>query len=160
MYQSFYDAAPSLRALFVTPRAVQAMRIFVQVNTMVNLLPNPTDLKTHIEALGFWHMSMDVTVPRCVVFRDCLVDLFAAELGSKLTSGAATAITALLNYVAGAIVYCKLNFATRMRILNESWAIANDKAGNAEKLGSMEGKAAEESKPVHEEKGAEAGKEK
>merc|ERR1719230_701693 len=87
---------------------------------------------------------MDVTVPRCVVFRDCLVDLFAAELGSKLTSGAATAITALLNYVAGAIVYCKLNFATRMRILNERWAIANDKAGNAEKLGSMEKSAQED----------------
>jgi hypothetical protein len=157
LYSAFYEAAPSLHYLFVTPRAVQAMRIFVQINNFVNLLISPADLKNSVEALGFWHMSMDVTVPRCVVFRDCILDLFVAELGSKLTSGGVTGLSALLNYIAGAIVYCKLNFATRLRILNESWAIANDK-GDKDKGGmatmekaAQEEKAAEEAKAQHHE---------
>jgi len=150
LYSAFYEAAPSLHYLFVTPRAVQAMRIFVNVNIMLNTLNNPTDLKNHVESLGFWHMSMDVTVPRCIVFRDAILDLFVAELGSKLTSLAVTALSGLLNYVAGAIVYCKLNFATRLRILNESWAIANDKGGNAKGgMATME-KAEKEAKAAEE----------
>jgi hypothetical protein len=152
LYSAFYEAAPSLHYLFVTPRAVQAMRIFVQVNNFINLLIAPQDLKNSVEALGFWHMSMDVTVPRCVVFRDCILDLFVAELGSKLTSAAVTGLSALLNYIAGAIVYCKLNFATRLRILNESWAIANDKGDKGKGgLATME-KAAQEEKAAEEAK--------
>ena len=129
LYQALIDSAPSLRGLFVTPRAVQALRTFTQINSMINTLGTPADLKMQVESLGFWHLSMDVTVPRCIVFRDCIVDLFVAELGSKLTSSAIAALSGLLNYVAGAIMYCKLNFATRLRILNESWSIANDKGG-------------------------------
>merc|ERR1740138_1658507 len=144
-YSAFYEAAPSLQHLFITPRAVQAMRIFTNVNIMVNSLNLPTDLKTHIESLGFWHMSMDTSVARCVVFRDAILDLFVAELGSKLTSGAVAGLSGLLNYVAGAIVYCKLNFSTRIRILNESWAIANAKEGG-DATGTMEQKAADEEK--------------
>ena len=129
LYQALIDSAPSLRGLFVTPRAVQALRTFTQINSMINTLGTPADLKMQVESLGFWHLSMDVTVPRCIVFRDCIIDLFVAELGSKLTSSAIAALSGLLNYVAGAIMYCKLNFATRLRILNESWAIANDSKG-------------------------------
>merc|ERR1740138_1260719 len=136
-YSAFYEAAPSLQHLFITPRAVQAMRIFTNVNIMVNSLSLASDLKTHIESLGFWHMSMDTSVARCVVFRDAILDLFVAELGSKLTSGAVTALTALLNYVAGAIIYCKINYSARLIILNESWAIANDTSGTDDKFGTM-----------------------
>jgi len=163
LYSAIYEAAPSLRYLFVTPRAVQAMRMFVNVNIMLNSLNNPSDLKNHVEALGFWHMSFDVTVPRCIVFRDAILDLFVAELGSKLTSLAATALSGLLNYVAGAIVYCKLNFATRLRILNESWAIANDKGeGTKGGMATMdkaekEAKADEEAKSAASQKGAKDG---
>ena len=136
IYQALIDSAPSLRGLFVTPRAVQALRTFTQINTMINTLGTPSELKMQVEALGFWHLSMDVTVPRCIVFRDCILDLFVAELGSKLTSSASAGLSGLLNYVAGAIMYCKLNFATRLKILNESWSIANDKGSNSDKFGS------------------------
>jgi hypothetical protein len=145
LYSAFYDAAPSLIHLFVTPRAVQALRIFANLNIMVNALNQPVDLKSHVESLGFWHMSMEVTVPRTIVFRDAILDLFTAELGSKLSSLAVTALTGLLNYVAGAIVYCKLNFAGRLMILKESWAIANTQQdADADKMGDGGGKAGED----------------
>jgi len=151
-YSAFYESAPSLQHLFITPRAVQAMRIYTNVNIMVNSLNLPTDLKTHIESLGFWHMSMDTSVARCIVFRDAILDLFVAELGSKLTSGAVAGLTGLLNYVAGAILYCKINFSARLIILNESWAIANDTSGE-DKFGGTMGSMEDNTAKAHEKAG-------
>jgi hemoglobin-like flavoprotein len=142
IYGALFDSAPSLQALFVSPRAVQAMRFFAGINTMITSLHNPPELKSHVETLGFGHLDKDVTVPRAVLFRDAIVDLFVVELGSKFTSASASGTVALLNYIAGSLIYIRATYADRLAVLKESWAIANDSGGNNDKfatLGSQEG---------------------
>jgi len=138
IYAALFESAPSLQVLFVSPRAVQAMRFFAGINTFVTNLGAPADLKINVESLGFQHLDKDVTIPRAVLFRDAIVDLFVVELGSKLSSAGAKGLISLLNYVAGSIMYIRVTYAERLRILNESWAIANDKGTNEDKFATME----------------------
>eukprot|EP00929_Paragymnodinium_shiwhaense_P055737 TRINITY_DN2790_c2_g2_i1.p1 TRINITY_DN2790_c2_g2~~TRINITY_DN2790_c2_g2_i1.p1 ORF type:complete len:1147 (-),score=315.94 TRINITY_DN2790_c2_g2_i1:353-3709(-) len=138
IYAALFDSSPVLQALFVTPRAVQALRFMNGLNTFISFLSDPPELKKSVETLGFGHLNLDVTVPRATIFRDALVDLFAVELGDKLTTAAASGITLLLNYVGGALIFTKQNYAGRLRILSESWAIANDKGANNDKFASLE----------------------
>jgi len=137
IYAALFESAPSLQVLFVSPRNVQAMRFFQGINTFVLSLGTPAELKGHVESLGFQHLDKDVTVPRSVIFRDAIVDLFVVELGSKLSSAGAKGLVSLLNYVAGSVMYIRTTYAERLRILNESWSIANDKGNNADKFASM-----------------------
>ena len=71
-------------------------------------------------------MHLDVTVPRVVIFRDAILDIFAVELADKFTSLARDAWTKLLNYVGGAIIFVKANYADRINTLLESWKLASD----------------------------------
>ena len=102
-----------------------------------------------------WHGSEEVTVPRVVIFRDAIVDLFDMELGPRFTSRARAGIAAIMNYVGGAFIYirpqliCSLavslshmlsaccvpshmvrgrEYAGRIRIITSSWRTANNKA--------------------------------
>ena len=72
--------------------------------------------------------------------------MLVVELGSKLTSAAATGCVSLLNYIGGAQIYIKAAYNERMQILEESWRLANDSSRNEERMAtaSMEQKAAAE----------------
>ena len=76
-----------------------------------------------------------------------LCRLLVVELGSKLTSAAATGCVSLLNYIGGAQIYIKAAFLERMTILEESWKLANDSSKNEERMAtaSMEQKGGAES---------------
>merc|ERR1719401_2112319 len=117
------------------------MKFMNGLNQFIMALSDPPALKVLVETLGFGHLALDVTVPRVVIFRDAILDLFQVELGSKLTSEAYAGWRAMLNYVGGAIIFIKAFYADRIRLLGESWALANDKSSNKDKfatLGSME----------------------
>jgi len=142
IYAALFDAAPSLQSLFTTPRAIQAMKFMNGLNQFIMGLSDPAGLKVQVETLGFGHLVLDVTVPRVVIFRDAILDLFQVELGSKLTTEAYKGWRAMLNYVGGAIIFIKAFYADRIRLLGESWTLANDKGANKDKfatLGSQEG---------------------
>merc|ERR1719310_691580 len=94
--------------------------------SFVNGLADPPALKILVETLGFGHLHLDVTVPRVVIFRDAILDIFAVELAEKFSSSAREAWTKLLNYVGGAIIFVKANYADRINTLLESWKIATD----------------------------------
>merc|ERR1711957_247978 len=64
VYGALFESAPSLQSLFVTPRAVQAMRFMNGLNLFVGLLSDPPALKQGVETLGFGHLNLDVTIPR------------------------------------------------------------------------------------------------
>jgi hypothetical protein len=53
IYAALFESAPSLQVLFISPRAVQAMRFFAGINTFVTNLGAPADLKVNVESLGF-----------------------------------------------------------------------------------------------------------
>merc|ERR1719343_238234 len=155
IYAALFDAAPSLQSLFTTPRAIQAMKFMNGLNGFIMALSDPPALKVLVETLGFGHLALDVTVPRVVIFRDAILDLFQVELGSRLTKEAYNGWRAMLNYVGGAIIFIKAFYADRIRLLGESWAMANDTGSNADKfatLGSHDGgaHAAKEGEVNHE----------
>merc|ERR1712228_506674 len=129
-----------------TPRAVQAMRFMNGLNGFIMALSDPPGLKVLVETLGFGHLALDVTVPRVVIFRDAILDLFQVELGSRLTKDAYAGWRAMLNYVGGAIIFIKAFYADRIRLLAESWALANDTKENKDKFATLQSKEAGEQK--------------
>lgn len=114
IYTALFEGAPSLQSLFTTPRAVQAMRFMNGLASFVEALSDGAKLKILVESLGFGHLHLDVTVPRVVIFRDAILDLFHIELGDKFSSQCQLGWTSLLNYIGGAIIYVKAHYADRI----------------------------------------------
>jgi len=148
IYAALFDSAPSLQSLFTTPRAIQAMKFMNGLNQFVLALSDPPGLKVMIETLGFGHLALDVTVPRVVIFRDAILDLFQVELGSRLVTEAYEGWRAMLNYIGGAIIYIRTFYADRIRLLDESWTMANDKKTNKDKFATLGSMDAGDAKPV------------
>jgi len=133
LYAALFEGAPSLQSLFTTPKAVQAMKFFNGLTSFVTSLDDPRKLKILVETLAFGHLHLDVTVPRVVIFRDAILDLLKVELTEKFTPAAREGWMRLLNYVGGAIIYVKVNYAERISTLLKSWKEANH--GNDNKQG-------------------------
>jgi len=138
VYGALFESAPSLQSLFVTPRAVQAMRFMNGLNLFVGLLSDPPALKQGVETLGFGHLNLDVTIPRVIVFRDAILDLLQVELGAKYTNSVHTGWKALLNYVGGAIIFIKAFYADRILLLDASWKVVTATDDDKFGTGSME----------------------
>merc|ERR1711933_621404 len=138
IYAALFEGAPSLQNLFVTPRAVQAMRFMNGLQSFVTALDDPPKLKILVETLGFGHLHLDVTAPRVVLFRDAILDLFSVELGERFSAQAREGWRKLLNYVGGAIIYVKANYAERINTLLASWKICNDAETNDDKFKTLE----------------------
>jgi hemoglobin-like flavoprotein len=125
IYAALFEGAPSLQSLFTTPRAVQAMRFMNGLASFVTSLDDPARLKILVETLGFGHLHLDVTVPRVIIFRDAIIDLFKIELAERFNTQARNGWMKLLNYVGGAIIYVKANYAERINTLLKSWKLVN-----------------------------------
>eukprot|EP00933_Yihiella_yeosuensis_P002114 TRINITY_DN10349_c1_g1_i1.p1 TRINITY_DN10349_c1_g1~~TRINITY_DN10349_c1_g1_i1.p1 ORF type:complete len:1055 (+),score=216.85 TRINITY_DN10349_c1_g1_i1:121-3165(+) len=104
-----------------------AMRFMNGLNSIINEMDKPSALKITVETLGFQHLDLEVTVPRVVIFRDAIVDLFAMEMGARFTSKAKNGMQSILNYVGGAYIYVRREYAGRLRIIASSWRIASGK---------------------------------
>mmetsp|Transcript_73683 Transcript_73683/g.134860 ORF Transcript_73683/g.134860 Transcript_73683/m.134860 type:complete len:1147 (-) Transcript_73683:47-3487(-) len=146
IYAALFEGAPSLQSLFTTPRAVQAMKFMNGLASFVNALDDPAKLKILVETLAFGHLHLDVTVPRVMIFRDAILDLFKVELVEKFSPSAREGWKKLLNYVGGALIYVKVNYATRINCLLKSWKEANhgDTDKKDEQAGAQSSSTAEE----------------
>uniref|UniRef100_A0A7S1AZ59 Globin domain-containing protein n=1 Tax=Noctiluca scintillans TaxID=2966 RepID=A0A7S1AZ59_NOCSC len=128
IYSALFEGAPSLQALFTTPRAVQAMRFLTCFSSFVEALSDPARLHTFVDTIGLRHLHLDVTIPRVVIFRDAILDLFSVELGEKFSQQAMDGWKTLLNYVGGAIIFVKTNYSERITLIFTSWKTANAKS--------------------------------
>eukprot|EP00927_Polykrikos_kofoidii_P008254 TRINITY_DN13422_c0_g2_i1.p1 TRINITY_DN13422_c0_g2~~TRINITY_DN13422_c0_g2_i1.p1 ORF type:complete len:1113 (-),score=188.46 TRINITY_DN13422_c0_g2_i1:284-3562(-) len=133
IYGALFEASPAMQHLFVSPRAIAAMKFMAGIHSFNQALSDPPELKAKVENLAFGHLALEVTIPRVILFRNALLDLFSVELGSKLTSAAAVGWKAMLNYVGGAIIYIKKFYAERISLLGESWKLANKAESPEEK---------------------------
>jgi len=131
IYTALFESAPSLQNLFTTPRAVQAMKFMLGIQTLVQSLGDAKGLHVLVETLGFQHLHLDVTPARVVVFRDAIITLFEIEMGDKFSAKASSGLKSLLNYVGGAIIFVRTNYAERLKLLSESWTKCNEMAGIA-----------------------------
>ncbi|CAE8718508.1 unnamed protein product, partial [Polarella glacialis] len=104
-----------------------SLRFFAGINNIVGAMRNPAALKVIVETLGFQHLDLDVTVPRVVIFRDAIVELLEMELGDRFSLKAKSGWNSILNYVGGAYIYVRREYAGRLKIIASSWATANKK---------------------------------
>mmetsp|Transcript_159280 Transcript_159280/g.297080 ORF Transcript_159280/g.297080 Transcript_159280/m.297080 type:complete len:1182 (-) Transcript_159280:130-3675(-) len=125
LYTALFEAAPTWQNLFTSPRAVAAMKFMNGIHALILNMEDHESLHVMVETLGFQHLHLEVTPPRVVVFRDAILDLLQIELGEQFTAEAREGLAALLNYVGGALIFVRTNYADRLRLLKDSWAIAN-----------------------------------
>lgn len=130
IFSAIFGVAPSLQALFVTSRAVHAMRFMLSVSNLLGTLENPAELKMLVETLGFNHLNIEVTALRVAIFRDAILELFEVELERAFTELAYEGWRALLNYAGGAIVFVKSHYAERLSLLLESWEVATHRTAS------------------------------
>lgn len=161
IYAALFDAAPSLQSLFKTARSVMAMRFMNGLNSIISLCNDPAALKTQVESLGFQHLDLEVTPPRVDIFREAILEVLELELGPRYTSKARIGLQVVLNYVGGAYIYIRREYAGRIRILLKSWATASNKAdeGTLQAEGLIEHQHADKEKGEDEEKAEDKAKE-
>mmetsp|Transcript_46290 Transcript_46290/g.108445 ORF Transcript_46290/g.108445 Transcript_46290/m.108445 type:complete len:1114 (-) Transcript_46290:184-3525(-) len=135
IYSAVFDAAPSLQSLFKTARSVMALRFMNGINAIICTADKPAALKMQVETLGFQHLDLEVTPPRVDIFREAILELLEMELGQRMTSKAKVGLQVILNYVGGAYIYIRREYAVRIRIIIRSWATANNKTGEEEDNG-------------------------
>lgn len=134
IYAAIYEADATLQPLFVTPRRIQAMKFLDALGQLVGELSEPSSLMITAETYGFVHLALEVTVPRFILVRDAILDLFQVELGERFTTNAYSGWRALLNYVGGAIIYIRSSYSSRILLLDSSWKLAKRKQTDREQL--------------------------
>lgn len=127
IYQAIFDGVPSLQSFFKTPRAVQAMRFVNSLAALVAVLGDATRFKAVAETLAFWHLQLEVTIPRVLIFKDAIMDMLCLEVGEDMTESAREVWSTMLNYIGGAIIFVRKHYAERLQIIADSWRAANDR---------------------------------
>ena len=125
IYDAIFEDAPSMRPMFKTPRAIFALTFTNTLSNIFSVSKNPSALKSAVETLGFQHLDREVTQARLVVFGGAILSSMEAELGWEFTPEARVGIVAMLNYIGGAIVYCRRELGGRIKTIQRSWKIAN-----------------------------------
>lgn len=130
IWHAIIEGSPAMKTLFTSPKAVAALNFYEGINSLVIALDDPAGLKIKVETLSFGHLNVEASTSRVSVVRDSMLDLFQTELGSNFDTAAYTAWRRLLNYVGGAMIFIKSHYGARLKILDESWLLAN--TGNAQ----------------------------
>ena len=92
---------------------------------LISKLAYPEEFKTLVDTLGFQHLTTEVTIPRIEVFRDALVELFAADLGDLFTMDVRISLCRMFNYIGGAFIYIRNNYSSRLKLISHCWTLAN-----------------------------------
>eukprot|EP00913_Durusdinium_trenchii_P022538 g21170.t1 len=146
LYDAICESSPAVSLLFKTPRTVTAMRLNEGIHQIISSLNEPQDVKNLVDMLGFRHLELDVTTSRVEIVRNAIVELLSNELGHlarprgggsfkdgedggnghHFGTAARNGLFQVLNYVGGTLIYIRSNYADRVRILSESWVVANE----------------------------------
>lgn len=154
LYSAIFHAAPSLQSLYKIPRPTMALRFMNSINAAVAVAHRPSALKTQAEALGFQHFDIDVTPLRGDIFREAILEVLDMELGSRFTTRARMAIGAILNYLIGANIFVRREYAGRIHLLQDSWNMANQQALSAVEMAEQEDTLFEDSERLDEKRTA------
>jgi len=128
IYDAIFEDAPSMRPLFKSPRTIFGLTFTNVLSNMFSMSGNPSALRSSVETLGFQHLDRDVTTARIAIFAGAILTTVEAELGREFTPEARSGLIAGLNYIGGAIIYCRNELGTRIKTIQRSWKIANHEA--------------------------------
>lgn len=127
LYATIFENAPVLQALFKQPRSVQAVHLVNGLDTLVTSLGHHDQFRTHVQALAFTHLNIELNVQRIGMFRDAIIELFILELHDAFTDEAQSGWRKFMNHVGGAMIYFNNQCQDRLQLLAESWRLANAK---------------------------------
>ena len=117
IYGAFFNAAGgSLQSLFKTPRAAMSMHILNGLSSIVMALSDPKRLKNIVETLGIRHLDLKVNGPRVNIIRNAIVNMLVTEMGARLSQKAIDGFVTMLNYVGGAFIYIRRDFADSLTL--------------------------------------------
>ncbi|CAE6949456.1 unnamed protein product [Symbiodinium natans] len=125
IYDAIFEDAPGMRVLFTSPRTIFALTFTNFLSNIFAMCNNPFALKSSVETLGFQHLDREVTPARLAIFAGAILNSMDAELGREFAPEARAGIVAMLNYIGGAIVYCRQELGARIKTIQRSWKIAN-----------------------------------
>jgi len=138
LYAAIFNVAPSLQGLFKIPRPTMAARFMNSINAAVAVAHRPSALKGQAEALGFQHFDIEVTSTRGDIFREAILEVLDMELGARFTTRARMGLAAIMNYLIGANIFVRREYADRIHVLQQSWKMANEQALSAVEMAEQE----------------------
>ncbi|CAK9108879.1 unnamed protein product [Durusdinium trenchii] len=139
LYSAIFYAAPALQGLFKIPRPTMAARFMNGINAAVAAAHKPSTMRVQAEALGFQHFDIEVTALRGDIFREAILDVLDLELGGRFSTKAKLGLAAIINYLIGACVFVRREYADRIHVLQQSWDMANHQAVNATEMAQEDG---------------------
>eukprot|EP00927_Polykrikos_kofoidii_P059274 TRINITY_DN54478_c0_g1_i1.p1 TRINITY_DN54478_c0_g1~~TRINITY_DN54478_c0_g1_i1.p1 ORF type:complete len:1099 (+),score=261.18 TRINITY_DN54478_c0_g1_i1:98-3394(+) len=134
LYEAFYMASPGAGENFKTPRAILGPRFLAGLSAIFGALGDSKRLHGIVDALGFHHLHFELTAQRVTTFRDSMIAFFEGELGPLLSPTAKDGLTHVLSYVGGALVSIRSQRSEHLRLLAESWEVANEKEAEQQAL--------------------------
>mmetsp|Transcript_46047 Transcript_46047/g.109451 ORF Transcript_46047/g.109451 Transcript_46047/m.109451 type:complete len:1081 (+) Transcript_46047:59-3301(+) len=144
IYGAFFDAAPNLQGMFRAPRATMGLRILTGITSFVHAAHDATLLRRQVEAVAFNHLDLDVTAPRVEIFREATMEVFDLELGALFGTRARMGLSSIMTYAGGAYIFCRKEYAGRIRLLLRSWNTAAKKGDDVDQIEDLDSKSDEE----------------
>ncbi|CAJ1400180.1 unnamed protein product [Effrenium voratum] len=91
---------------------------------VVAVLGKKGALKKEVEAMAFKHLDLEVTTARLEFFRDTMIEVLDERLGTEMFSiNARVGMMCLINYAGSAFIYVRREYAGRIKIILNSWAV-------------------------------------
>ena len=125
IYSACFDAAPSLQGLFKTPRSLMSLRLMQGITSIINLSDNPPAMKAACEALGSRHFDRDPQAARVMILQEAMMN--AVEEIFHFSPRVRCGLIAVLNYIGGANCYITREYSDRIKLIHNSWRVANNK---------------------------------
>mmetsp|Transcript_168400 Transcript_168400/g.541026 ORF Transcript_168400/g.541026 Transcript_168400/m.541026 type:complete len:1179 (-) Transcript_168400:110-3646(-) len=124
IFNVFFERFPEARGLFASSKSAHAAKFIKALGNIVAVLEDPAEVKIGVQSLGFKHIGIEVTIPAVLALRVAVLQVMHTSLGDQLSASAAEGWAQLLNYCGGALIFFRSTLADRVRVLKESWTIA------------------------------------
>eukprot|EP00440_Ansanella_granifera_P038479 gb/GFBE01041755.1/.p1 GENE.gb/GFBE01041755.1/~~gb/GFBE01041755.1/.p1 ORF type:complete len:1196 (+),score=268.01 gb/GFBE01041755.1/:1-3588(+) len=132
IFLAIFETAPNVQALFDTPMGFHAHKFLEALTELVRLMDSPTELRMMVEMLGFQHANVEFNHTAAKTFRIAILLHVEAVLKEQFSHDAKHGLSALINYVCGALMCIKKSTADRITLLTESWKLAHEKENEGE----------------------------
>lgn len=123
IFSAIFDAAPSLQAMFKSPKATTAERFVKGFGEVIKNAGSKSKMMNSIQIMGFRHLEFDINVQKVKAFRDALLDLFDLEM-TQVSAQGRYAMAWLINYIGGALIFIRHEYQPRIQLIHSTWQVA------------------------------------